>query len=93
LTWWCATPLALLRNSAETGGEESSSRYQTRIPTKSGEVRLLEVTVDILKLDGRMAALISALDVTPRAQLARGPELVLTRPMGVDNARKMTAQA
>jgi PAS domain S-box-containing protein len=56
---------ALLRHSPRTSDDlESSSRYQTRILTKGGDVRVLDVTVGTFKLDGVLAALISALDVT-----------------------------
>jgi PAS domain S-box-containing protein len=40
------------------------SRYETQIVTKTGATRWLDVTVGMFRIDGKLAALISALDVT-----------------------------
>jgi PAS domain S-box-containing protein len=41
-----------------------AASYETRILTKEGEPRWLNVTVGVFQIDGRLAALISAVDVT-----------------------------
>lgn len=46
--------------------ESSSTRYETRIVAKNGQVRWLDVTVGTLQIDGKLAALISAVDITDR---------------------------
>jgi len=46
--------------------EPSASRYETRIITKGGQIRWLDVTVGALRMDGKLAALISAVDTTHR---------------------------
>jgi PAS domain S-box-containing protein len=47
---------------------QSSSSYETQILTKTGEVRSLEVSVGVVRYDGCMAALITAMDITERRQ-------------------------
>ncbi len=46
--------------------EEPAAGYETQILTKEGELRWLSVTVGMFQLDGRLAALITAADVTDR---------------------------
>jgi PAS domain S-box-containing protein len=46
--------------------EEPAACYETRLLTKEGELRWLNVKVGIFQLDGRLAALITAADVTDR---------------------------
>jgi len=48
------------------GGDQSASRYETKILTKQGEARWLEVTVGTIELDGRPAALTTAFEITER---------------------------
>jgi PAS domain S-box-containing protein len=63
---------ALLRTSPSPSDDlESRSRYQARILTKAGDVRLLDVTVGTFRLDGMLAALISALDITSQKYSCR----------------------
>ena len=58
---------ALARHRANEGDDlDACSRYQARILTKAGDVRLLDVTVGAFRFDGGLSALISATDVTPR---------------------------
>ena len=45
-------------------GEESSCRYEVEILTKKKEVRLLDVTVGLFELEGALAPLITAFDIT-----------------------------
>lgn len=47
-------------------GEDPAARYETHILTKDGVLRWLNVTVGMVQLDGRLAALITAVDVTDR---------------------------
>jgi PAS domain S-box-containing protein len=57
---------ALLRQRLNASDHlEVSTRYQARILNKAGQVRMLDVTVRTFALDGGLAALISAADVTP----------------------------
>ncbi len=57
---------ALLRQRLKQGDQsEVPTRYQARILSKAGQVRVLDVTVGTFALDGGLAALISAADVTP----------------------------
>jgi len=57
--------------------EQSASRYETRITAKNGQVRWLDVTVGALRMDGKLAALISAVDITDRKRTElRIPTLV-----------------
>jgi PAS domain S-box-containing protein len=64
-------PPHLRRDLAEQfiGGldiEDPTACYETQILNKEGELRWLNVTVGIFQLDGRLAALITAVDVTDR---------------------------
>ncbi len=45
---------------------QSSTRYEAKILTRQGEVRVWDVTVGRIELQGRPAGLITALDVTDR---------------------------
>jgi PAS domain S-box-containing protein len=44
--------------------DEPATSYETRILTREGQLRWLNVTVGMFQLDGRLAALITAVDVT-----------------------------
>jgi PAS domain S-box-containing protein len=44
------------------------SRYETQILTKTGETRWLDVSVGMFRIDGGLAALISAMDITKQRQ-------------------------
>jgi PAS domain S-box-containing protein len=58
---------SLMQQAANrTDDEQTDNRYEARIMTKAGQVRWLEVTVGSLRMDGKLAALISAVDVTER---------------------------
>ncbi|HTW23052.1 MAG TPA: PAS domain S-box protein [Candidatus Baltobacteraceae bacterium] len=59
---------ALTQQAANRTNEDemSGSQYEARIITKNGHVRWLDVTVGALRIDGKLAALISAVDVTDR---------------------------
>jgi PAS domain S-box-containing protein len=46
--------------------EDPTTCYETQIRTKDGDLRWLNVTVGMFQLDGRLAALITAADVTDR---------------------------
>ena len=52
--------------------DESSPRYRTRILTKSGEIKQLEITAGMFQIGGGLAALITAVD--PGTQKDRGIE-------------------
>jgi PAS domain S-box-containing protein len=54
----------LERAHQRTDGNQHSTRYTTRILTKKGEVRLLDVTVGMFQVDGGLAALITAFDIS-----------------------------
>ncbi|MGC2330926.1 MAG: PAS domain S-box protein [Candidatus Acidiferrales bacterium] len=59
---------ALMQEAANrtNDDEQSAGRYETRIVTKTGQVRWLDVSVGALRMDGKLAALISAADITER---------------------------
>jgi PAS domain S-box-containing protein len=52
--------------------DESQTAFEARILTKRGEWRSLSVTVGIFQVDGRLAALISAVETSARAQFEKG---------------------
>ena len=51
---------------AKSGDELSDVQYETRILTKQGETKWLTVTVGTFEVDGGLAALITAFDITHR---------------------------
>ncbi len=56
---------ALVESSIRNSDDgQTSSRSKTRILSKNGEVRQLDVTVAMFQLEGGLAALITALDIT-----------------------------
>lgn len=58
---------ALIDRADKNGGDdETSSLYKTRILTKKGEVRQLDLTVGMFQIEGCLAALITAIDVTEK---------------------------
>jgi PAS domain S-box-containing protein len=69
------------RAANRTDEDQSAGRYETRIITKDGQVRWLDVTVGALQLEGKLAALIAALDITDR----KAPELLAPDPVAVPN--------
>jgi PAS domain S-box-containing protein len=65
--------------------ELAPSRYETRIVTKTGEVRWLDVTVGALRIDGKLAALISAVDISDRKRAElRIPGSAAAHPVKLD---------
>jgi PAS domain S-box-containing protein/diguanylate cyclase (GGDEF)-like protein len=71
--------------------EESASRYEIRIITKASEVRWLDVTVGTLRRDGRLAALITAFDITEQRHAAgKDSHLLISDPLtGLPNYRRL----
>jgi PAS domain S-box-containing protein len=58
---------AIVRKAAAaTEGNRTSFRHEMKIITKNDKVRCLDVTVGMFQLDGGLAALITAFDVTER---------------------------
>ncbi len=89
-TFWHLIPEDLRKGLAEefNGGldaDEPATSYETQILTKDGERRWLNVTVGMFPIDGRLAALISAVDITAR----RVAEIALRQPIDVDLASKL----
>ena len=76
---------ALTQQAANRTNEDelSPSRYETRIITKNGQVRWLDVTVGALRIDGKLAALISAVDISDRKRA----ELRIPSPATPHSAR------
>jgi PAS domain S-box-containing protein len=58
----------LMQQAVNRSGDDDqfASRHETRIVTKSGQVRWLDVTVGALRMEGKLAALICAVDITDR---------------------------
>jgi PAS domain S-box-containing protein/diguanylate cyclase (GGDEF)-like protein len=71
--------------------EESASRYEIKIITKTSEVRWLDVTVGTLRRNGRLAALITAFDITEqRRATGKDSELIIGDPLtGLPNYRRL----
>jgi PAS domain S-box-containing protein len=57
------------RAANHTDDDQPASRYEIRIIAKNGQVRWLDVTVRSLQIEGKLAALISAFDITERKDL------------------------
>ncbi|MBI3894302.1 MAG: GGDEF domain-containing protein [Acidobacteria bacterium] len=49
--------------------EHSSKRYEIRIITKRGEARWLDVTMGTMELEGQLAHVMTAVDITERKQM------------------------
>jgi PAS domain S-box-containing protein len=62
---------ALLDRSVEISVAEfpAVSRYETQILTKGGELRWLDVSVGVFRMEGSLAALITAHDITEQRRL------------------------
>ena len=56
------------RTCKNSDDSQTSSRYKTRILTKKGEVRHLDVTVGMFQIDGGLAALITVVDLTEQTE-------------------------
>jgi PAS domain S-box-containing protein/diguanylate cyclase (GGDEF)-like protein len=71
--------------------EESASRYEIKIITKTSEVRWLDVTVGTLRRDGRLAALITAFDITEQKHATgKDSHLLISDPLtGLPNYRRL----
>lgn len=69
---------------ADPGESDSPSRHLTRILTKSGQVRHVELAVQAIKMTGSLAAVISASDVTGKKWVGQC-EAVPTQTFGLEN--------
>ena len=61
-----------------TDADPIHSIYETQIFRKDGKVRRVEVTLETLRIDGQLAALITAVDITERKHVearSSGPSL------------------
>jgi hypothetical protein len=58
--------LVIEREARRRHTDESTSRYKIQIRTKLWDVRWLDVTTGMFQLNGGLAALITAFDITDR---------------------------
>ncbi len=59
-------PLVIERGLAHPGDAQSSTRYEAKILSKQGDVRVWDVTMGKIEIAGQVAGLLTALDITER---------------------------
>jgi PAS domain S-box-containing protein len=74
MKWWnIASPeqreLVKRRGMARLAGEEVENRYELKIVRKDGEERWLDITGNLVEIEGEKSGLIVAIDVTDRKEI------------------------
>jgi hypothetical protein len=65
----CARKVLAERFNGELDADGSRVSYETRILTREGDRRHVEVTVGMLQVEGKLTALVSAVDLTSQREV------------------------